>query len=195
MSDSLQPRPLARFFCLAAILVLSIGFSCGCADQPSVAVVQEDPAGEFEWGMTRLQRALRLFRPSGVDGLNVTERKVEYELIPPDDQNSNYTARVTIVSETSFLHGKRLLQKEEKSAAQAALEFEDPLAEETDEYRKLIELPGTGPQAPAVAPTRIEPRSLDSKTVFELAYVQGHWKLTQTPEKKHEQLWFEYAFD
>jgi len=199
-SVSQRPSSLCRLFCLAVTLLFGSGFSSGCggskADPPSTAVVHEDPAGEFEWGMTRLKRALRLFRPSGGDGLSV-KRKVEHELIPPNDKNAHFTARVTVFSKASFLHAKRKPKENKKpdAAQNEKSAFEDPLAEKDDEFSKYIDIPGTGPQESIGRAIQIKPRQLDSKSVFDLAYVDGHWKLTKTPEKKYEQLWFDYAFE
>jgi len=177
-------------------MVVVLGFNSGCGESntaPQPAVIVEDPVGEFEWGMTRLERALRLFRPSAVGGLSISEREMTHELIPPNDKNSNYTALVTIVSKASFLHGKRLKKKKETSeASKNESKIDDPLSEQ-DDYSKFIDIPGTGSR-PVDTP-KLETRSLDSTTVFELAYLEGHWKLTKQPEKKHEQIWFEYAFD
>ena len=106
----------------------------GC-EKPSVnekpsATSLEDPVEEFEWGMRRLKRALRLFRPSAAEGL-ATKRNVEYELIPPEGKQSNYTARVTVTSATSYLHGKRI-KLDKKSATAEKSKAKDPNADAID---------------------------------------------------------------
>ena len=176
--------------CLAAIQI----FVPGCdssAKQPSV-VVKEAPIEEFEWGMTLLKRILRLSRPKGVEGINVTNREIQHELFPPSDKNPNYTAVVTVVSKTNFLPGKFAREKQETPEAAKEFTIDDPLAEK-DDYSEYIKIAGTGPGTKPRA--RIETRSLDNKSVFEMTYLDGHWKLDKQPAKKHEQLWFEYAFD
>ena len=183
------------YFCLVAILVPVLGCG-GESDQSSVAVALEDPVGEFEWGMTRLERALRIFRPSSGGGLNVTGREVVHELIPPSDNQPNYTALVTVTTKSSYLHAKRSIKKDMKSGAtQKETEMDDLLADNTGELSKFIDVPGAGPQVASVPATKIEPRRLESQVVFEMVYLQGHWKLAAKPEEKHAQLWFEYAFD
>ena len=201
MPRSLQPTRSAKapgsrwwrasFYCLAAILTLALGCESH-TKQPSAAVVQEAPVKKFEWGMTLLKRVLRKSRPNGAEGLSVTGREVEYELIPPNDKNPNYTAVVTVVSKTSFLHGKPTQKKKRESKAAKESEILDPLAEK-DDYTKFIDIAGTGPGTKPLS--RIETRSLHSKSVFEMTYTNGRWKLNKQPEKKYEQLWFEYAFD
>jgi len=173
--------------------------STGCEETKTAAEIAKDradPEGEFEWGMERLKRALRDFSPSGADGVKVTDRKVEHKFFPPDKEHPNYRARVTITTETAFLHDKRGPKEAEAEPKEdEEPKIDDPLNDPEDEYSKVLDGAGTGPAGgnkPAVA---IEPRILESETVFELAYLDGKWKLTKQPEKKHEQLWFEYAFD
>ncbi len=189
-----RPSLFVDSFCLVMAMLLAIGCGGTNSNQQQEEVTQEDPEGEFEWGMTRLKRALRLSRPGISDGL-VTKRDVEYELIPPSGKNSNYSARVTVVSATSFLHGKRKIKKKEKEeTAKEEPKLDDPLANKED-FAEYLDIPGTGSRTPAVATAPIDTRSLDSKSVFEMVYTEGKWKLTQQPKLKHEQLWFEYAFE
>ena len=168
---------------------------CGSpAPSEQQAETKTDPEGEFEWGMRRLDRALRVFKPSGVNGMSVT-RELNHKLFPPGDQNPNYTAHVTVSSKTLFLHAKRIRKANENPSAnqQEKSEIEDPYAEKLT-VPDLVDIPGTGSQAPVAAPTRIEPRTIESETLFELVYSEGRWKLSNQPELEHEQLWFEYAF-
>ncbi len=200
ISDRQRPYSFVRFFCLAAIMLPGLGFGIGCggssADQSSSSVVQDDAVGDFEWGMKRLKRALRNFRPSGDGGFFVTDRNVEDELIPPNEKTPYYTARVTVTSKGSFMHAKRGPKKEKPEAEQdEESKIEDPLAEKDDDLSKYLDIPGTGSRSSSGGAVSVGPRELDIKSVFELAYIEGHWKLTKTPEKKYQQLWFEYAFD
>ncbi|MGI9430107.1 MAG: hypothetical protein ACR2NM_15715 [Bythopirellula sp.] len=182
------------YLSLATTLVLGLGCGDSQTEPLQTTGVQADPGGEFEWAMTRLERALRLFRPNSAEGL-VTKRDLKYEWFPPTDATPNFTARVTVVSETSFLHGRReRVEKEEKPSEKKAAKLDDPLAPKEDGYAEFVDIPGVGPGAPSAPPTRISTRSLDEESVFEMAYVDGKWELTEQPKLKHEQLWFEYAF-
>ena len=184
---------IGRHFFLATMLVTAVGCSDNKSDSRQTVGDQQDPEGEFEWAMTRLERALRQSRPTSTEGL-VTTRDLEYELFPPSDAKPKYTARVTVVSETSFLHGQReSIKKEEKKPEEKAPKLDDPIAPKEDEYAEFVDIPGVGPGAPPVAPTKIDTRRVDAKSVFELEYVEGTWRLAEAPEQKHEQLWFEYA--
>lgn len=185
----------------AMLLLLGCLLAAGCGDSKAskqqTAVAQEDPQGEFEWGVTRLKRALRLFRPSSVDGLNIIEQKVDPKFFAPSDANSQYSAQITITTKTAFLHGKRPTKKSNKKddPSDDSSGIDDPLAEQFEDEGKLLDLPGIGPQAPVTISPRVETRSLENETVFDMVYVDGYWKLTKQPELKHEQLWFEYAFE
>ncbi len=193
---------LLRFAGISSMLagsLLGVSLLLGCGgsgdEAPASTVVQEDPKGEFEWGMKRLDRALKLFRPGGSEGLRVTDRKLDYQVFPPDANHDHYTARVTVMTEAAFLHGKRKLDEEAVAAKpEEGPKIDDPLDDKTDELNKLVDLPGAGPQAPASAPARIETRSLENTSVFELAYLDSRWQLTEKPELKHEESWFDYAF-
>jgi len=191
-------RSSLGFFFLGLPLMALLALGCGSptTSEQQANVVKEDPEGEFQWGIHRLERALRVFRPSSADGLNVTDRNLDHELFPPSDANATYTARVTITTEASFLHAKRQLRKGERpsSTDRKGLEIEDPLAEKS-EVTEFIDIPGTGTNIPAVAAVRIKPRTIENKTVFDLVYRKGRWKLKEQPELDHEQMWFEYAFD
>ena len=210
MAASRRALWLAGGVCLATMLASALG----CGNNPSkpsqTAKVQQDPEGEFEWAMTRLERALRLNRPTSAKGI-VTKRELEHELFPPSEVEPNYTARVTIFSKASFLHGRREVAKKEKEQPEPEpVPLDDPIAPKDDKYVDFVEIPHTGPGAPPVAPPKIETRSLDSKTVAELTYAEGTWELTdlklftltaegaweltEQPELKHQQLWFDYAF-
>ncbi len=171
-------------------------FALGCGGsnatpEPTVA----GPVAKFKFGLERLERALR-FQPSSANGIQVTKRNLDHEIFPPDDAHANYRARVTIVMESVYLHGKRSAKEDEESEEKAKeSEIDDPLADKSVELTKLLEFPRAGPRVPAAVSPKIETRSIKNESVFELAYVEEHWQLTTKPEKKSEQLWFEYAFD
>lgn len=182
-------------FAFFLILAATLGCSNQDANKESLAVVEEDPEGEFAWGMERLERTLRLHRPTGAEGI-ITTSTLEHELTPPDDDNPRYTARVTILTKSSFMHGRREFKKEIKQIKERkALEFEDLLdSKKKDEPIEIVDIPGAGPQASTEFVPSVESRSLDKKTVFDLVYRDGRWQLTKQPELKHELLWFKYAF-
>ncbi len=146
--------------------------------------------------MKRLERALRLSRPSTADGM-FTQRSMDYEVIAPNGTTSYYTAKVTITTETEFIHGKRKPKNniaEKKPESQNEAGFEDLLAEESEAAENLTEVPGTDPNAPKAFASAVEPRTMESKAEFELAYLDEKWQLQTKPEHKYEQLWFKYAF-
>ena len=181
---------------LLTCLILSALPLVGCGDTSASSRAEQaadDPVAKFEWGMQRLERAVLDFRPTVSDGVSITERKVSHELFPPGTKADHYTAVVTVTTEAEFLHDIRKKDDKEEKAEEKKeeLEIDDPLE---DKDAKLIDIPGAGPEVPAAA-AQIEPRSLDSETVFELAFLDGAWKLTSEPEEKYEQLWFEYAFE
>lgn len=200
-----MPRPIARdhstllpiatkFGCLLLTLLVCIGCGGSSAKQKETSLAKQTPEAQFEWGMERLDRALRMSKPSSADGL-YTERKLSHELIPPNGENQQYTATVTITTEAEFIHGRRKTEKKDKEEKEVEqnTEYKDP-REQSAEVEKLIDFPGAGPKAPTAPAPIIESRSLDNETVFNLAYVDQQWKLTNEPEHKYEKLWFEYAF-
>lgn len=172
----------------------------GCGESSSKspkqqAAAETDPNAEFEWGMQRLDRALRLSRPSTSDGL-FTERKMSYEVFKPSGDTDHHTAKVTITTESEFIHGKRKVDKKEasKTDQKNELNYEDPREDKSGEVQELVDFPGVGPKAPKASAPSIEPRSLENQVVFDLAYLDEQWQLQTEPEHTYEQLWFEYAF-
>jgi len=179
-----------------------LGFAtvgCNESSEPTPAtstVAKQDPAAEFEWGVTRLRRALRLFRPSSSNGINITEQTVDTKLTSPDETTPNYTAAITVTTETSFLHGRRSAPTAaaKKGSAEELSALEDPIADDFDSA-DLLAQSGIGAKGPSGITPRLETRNFENKTVFDMIYVSGKWQLTKQPELKHEQLWFEYAFE
>ncbi len=185
---------IAVFF-LPLFLVANLGCGDSAAKRQAVAVA--DPEGDFEFGMQRLENALWRFQPSSVGGVRITKRKLDYELFPPTDEKPDFTARVKIVTKASFLHEKRIIAKEAiaKAPKDKNAEIDNPLAEQEAEMAELAPVPGVGPQAPSVSSVKIEPRVLESESVFEMVFVGGRWELTEQPELEVEQLLFQYAFN
>ncbi len=185
-----------NYACLYCVAILLLASGCGeSADSESSSVLQADPIREFEWGMTRLKRTVRISRPSGADGILVVDRKLKHKVFPPNDAQPNYTARVTIATETVLLQGRRKGKEKKIAAPTKESTIKDPLADQFEEHRKFIDIPGSGPQASTVASPILETRSIESKSVFELEYIEKHWQLTEVPKVEYEKLWFEYAFD
>lgn len=192
---------------VSCLAIAALAFVPGCDEvsnsaQPASqqsAQAGPDPVGDFEWGIERLERALRVFRPRGGDGVAVTERKVEHELFPPHDTVDHYTARIVVTSETAFIHGQRAmeekLQSQEKQEQSLQEDVEALLDRKDDESAKMIDLKNVGPQAPDAPAADVDTRSVDNRTVFELAFLDGRWKLTNEPKFEYEKEWFKYAFE
>lgn len=194
---SAKPRKASlHAFCLAfAITSFLAGCGVSSEKQQQAADAKQTPQAEFEWGMERLDRALQMSKPSSADGL-FTKRKMTHELFPPDENNESFTAKVTITTESSFIHGKRKVTKADnsKTASDGEPEIFDPLADKSEELNKVVDIPGVGADAQRGATATVETRSLDKEAVFDMAYLDDKWKLISEPEHKYEQLWFEYAF-
>lgn len=185
-----------------SLLILVTFLFSGCdkssssPSNESVAAPQVDPKAEFEWGMKRLERMLKRTRPSTADGL-YTERKMAYELFPPDDAQEQYSAVVTISTESEFIHGKRNIGKkkdEKKSEDAAKPKFEDPNDADSRLVDEAFDIPGMGPKAPKTTAPPIETRTIETDQVFELIYRDQQWQLKSPPEEELGKRWFEYAF-
>jgi hypothetical protein len=153
--------------------------------------------------MQRLERAVLDFRPSQRSGLQIGRPKVSHELFPPDATRPHYKARVTIESETAYIHDRPLLASEREKKRQERLEREkaqrkfeqqseiaDPLAEKFMEQMEEIAAAPRTLRAPEVV---IENQQASERKVYDLAYLKGQWELQTEPETDHERLWFEYA--
>ncbi len=202
---------MVRLYCLTVAVMLSFG--CGKSQPvvPSAPIQRDSSVGQFEYAMQRLERAVLEFLPSRRAGLHVGKRKVSYELFPPDATRSHYTARVTIESETIYVHNqpfqgnnkeKERQERAERRRVQRSLEqqseFDDPLDESYDDplaekFMKQMEEIGAGPRVSLVPEATIDnPQTSDHK-IYDLAYLGGRWQLQTEPETDHERLWFEYA--
>jgi hypothetical protein len=193
---------------LALVLALSFGCEERKPDIPSERVDTSTPEGQFEWAMQKLERAVVEFQPSSVDGLRVGERRVSYEIFPPDDKRKHLSARVTIESEMVYVHempAKSLKeQREEQRRERARANFEqqvksnDPLeATEVDpleqKFLSQMEEMATESRGPRISEPVLETPELSDSKVYELAYLDSRWQLQTKPETDHERLWFEYA--
>ena len=194
---------MVRFYILTVAVMLSLGCEKSRPVGPSASPQRDSPASQFDWIMQRLERAVLDFRPSERAGLRMGRQKVSHELFPPDATRPNYTARVTIESETMYVHDKPLLASDREKERQELLnrekarrrleqqsDFSDPLAENFMDQMDEI---AAEPRLSAAPDVIIEnPKSSDRK-VYDLAYLKGRWQLQTEPETDHERLWFEYA--
>ncbi len=202
---------MIKLYCLTVAVMLSLGCEESRPAVPFASAQKDSPAGQFDYVMLRLKRAVLDFLPSRRAGLHVGKREVSYELFPPDATRSHYTARVTIESETVYVHNqpfqrvdkeKERQEKLERSKAQRKIEqqseFDDPLGESyndplAEKFLEQMEEIGAGPRVPLVPEATIDnPQTSDRKT-YDLAYLGGRWQLQTEPETDHERLWFDYA--
>ena len=192
-----------RIFCITVAVLFLVGCEKSRPVATPASVERNTPEGQFNWIMQRLERAVLDFRPSQRAGLKIGKPKINHEIFPPDDKNSYYTARVTIESETIYVHDKpllgadrekkrqgRLKQERERRKIEQESEIDDPLAEK---FMQQMEEIAAKPRTPTVPDATIDnPRATDLK-VYDLAYLQGQWELRSEPETDHERLWFQYA--
>ena len=180
---------------LAILLISGCDKSSSSPTNEAVSAPQVDPKEQFEWGIRRLERMLKRTRPSTADGL-YTERKMTYELFAPDGAQEQYSAVVTISTESEFIHGKRNIgKKDEKKSEEAAKpKFEDPNDADSRLVDEAFDIPGMGPKAPKTTAPPIETRTIETEQVFELIYRDQQWQLKSPPEEELGKRWFEYAF-
>lgn len=197
--------------CRVWSLLALIGLLPGCSERAPVIqserIDTSTPVGQFEWAMTKLERAVIEFQPSAADGLQVGERKVSYEVFPPSTDVDHYTARVVIESETLYVHDEPLedleKQREERRRARAREDFSKQV--ETEESAALEDLDpldkrfvaqmediATKPRPRMPEPILETPQMSDRK-VYQLAYRDDRWQLESETDSDHERLWFEYA--
>ncbi len=196
---------MVKLYCLTVVVMLSLGCGKSRPAVPFAPIPKNSPAGKFDYAMQRLKRAVQDFLPSRRAGLHIGKREVSYELFPPDATRSHYTARVTIESETAYIHDqlfqtpdkeKKRQERLERRRVQKSLEqqseFDDPLAEKFMEQMEEI---GAGPRVPLVPEATIDNPRTSDRTVYDLAYLDGRWPLQTEPETDHERLWFNYALE
>ena len=168
----------------------------------------DNPAeASFEWAMERLQHAIEMSEPPSSLGIR-SKRDIDSKLIPPNKENSNYTATVTITTKTVYNPGRltspRELQEKEQEhkKQQAAIEKakrdvfalpgEDPITGTTTIDDQL----GQVEQEEYEVPNPVVPKQeLELKEEFNLEYVDGVWKQLNRAEEEHIQLWFDYALE
>ena len=198
---SITPKSHPLIVAIVCTLLFSIGLP-GCSNSEPNQTVEPsktpDPKAEFEWVVKRLEHALETFSPSGSMGLRA-KRELSYELFPPSDSHSEYKARVIITSKTFYKPEYKSLQeskpKEEPKAVDPdvydALLGQDPLYDPLDnpeEFRTEL-----GVKEPLVPRTPVPAPRIDDQQVFELVHNDGKWRLTEQPESKSAQNWFNYA--
>jgi len=196
-------KPSARLGLILSLLCALVPtlFGVGCESSRSDVDSKQldDPIKEdFDWAMVRLRRAIETFTPSANLGLSI-KRKFSYELIPPDSTQPLYTARVVVDSKMAY-KPRRFSPATEDALASAPKAADSAFAEELLAKRENdpTGLLGDFATGPAPKATVIEPLvdapSAEERTVYELVYRDDRWQLETEPESKHEQMWFEYAF-
>jgi hypothetical protein len=198
---------MIRLICLMLAMLLPLGCGDSRTNLPTERIDTSTPAGQFEWAMQKLKRAVIEFQPSRQDGLQVGKRKVSYELFPPDDVKKDLTARVTIESETVYVHDEPLEEAEEieeRRRKRAREDFrqqvqpDDPFHEENldplqQKFLSQMEDLAAKRRTPTVPTPVLDHPEMSVRKVYDLAYLDGSWQLQTKPETDHERLWFEYA--
>jgi hypothetical protein len=189
----------SRFLPALGLVLLSI---LGCDTSDSAALRAKKalpkPEAEFNWVIMRLEHALEMFRPSGL-GLQ-SKREMTYQLNPPNESQVNYTALVTISSKTFFrsdyLPPAKVIKKEKPefdyNAYGNILEDDplaDPLNNPSQEYAELAT------KKPVIASTPTPIPSIDEVENFELAHLEGKWRLITKTASDRAQNWFDYALE
>ncbi|WP_146448280.1 hypothetical protein [Bythopirellula polymerisocia] len=160
---------------------------------------------DFEWAMERLRHAIEMFLPPSSLGIRV-KREMDYELNPPDKDNSNYTADVTITTRTIYSAGRLTSPREQQKKEQERKEKQAAIEKAK---RDVFALPGEEPitgtttsdddlnkieQDTAEVPNPVVPQpELDYKDEIKLEYVNDKWKQLNRAKEEHVQLWFDYA--
>ncbi len=190
---------------LLATIVLTLPLGCGESRPagPNTKINNSSPEGQFDWVIQRLERVVLDSHPSPQSGLKVGNRKVSYELFPPDETRPNYTAQVTIVSTMKYVHDgllgtadkeKQRQERQERRRIEKSMEerpeYEDPLAEK---FMTQMEELADESSMKVVPEASVKSPEMTERNVYELAYRSGRWELTTEPETDHERLWFEYA--
>lgn len=163
----------------------------GCDGSGTAETKKRTPAEiakiDFDYTMERLQQALDTSGSAAHLNLRV-KHELKYELVPPDTTRSNFTARVTIKSRSDYIPEKPYAPAEEKAKQENpseliedSLKSSDNLDFETRQQKPLVATP------PAKLP------SVEEVKEFEMAYLDGRWKLQTEPDSELEQMWFDYA--
>ena len=194
---------------LLLILIL-VCFACGCSDKPKSPValrVRTDTAeGQFKWIVQKLEHAVLDFSSTRRSGLTIYKRKVDSELIPPADGVDHYRGRITISYEAKYIPEETpaLFDKEKQSEKRreemkkmeqyAGLDDEDkpydPLAQRFQSEMEDLAAKGGKPLG---QPNTVETPKLKNAKVYELAHLDGRWKLMTDLDSNSEKNWFAYA--
>lgn len=181
---------LAPFFLAIALAVLGLGCEPTPIAVPPAPPIST-PQSKLEWAMERLERALEEFQPPQSVGLRM-KRSMAYEFIPVDPAHPHPTALVTIESKTMYLPDEPV-QQEDKQEEEEEPAFEpiiDP--EEEDNGLPPLRVPKVRVQEPLTAAPSPSP-SIESRTTYELNFIDDRWQLQSEVESESERNWFEYA--
>jgi hypothetical protein len=162
---------------LLSALTAIAAFAAGCdrapRQPPPIAITT--PEGKLDLIMDRVESAFAEVEQSDSLGV-VSQRRFDYEIIPPQDEAEPYRAKVTIES-TAALSRKQAQKLALQKAAEAA-------KEETDEKK--------APPAPSTA-TLVRASETRSTETVELVYRGERWELVTPPAGEPERIAFDYA--
>jgi hypothetical protein len=192
---------------LGACVLAACSGMVGCdpeMPQPPPRQSTNPAEDSFHWAMDRMNHAMEMFRPSSGLGLHV-KRTLTHNLIPPGDGRPNYTATVTVSTNSMFDHGQIPTAKERKQAkedktreAAKKLGLQDPFGPMDEDPATVDPLaipePGSATlNKKDVADPPIPAQRLTEKKVYRLEYIENQWKLLNKDMEEHEQMWFDYA--
>ena len=183
------------------IIVMTVSLlvqTSGCDNSGAVQTTVADPKADLDWVMKRLDHVLQPGGQGGAQGIRVLDRDLQYELIPPRDEQTQHTAHVTVTTKTTFLPQPSTEPKQDKKPkdkTELPFEINDPLAPKPEDTAEILDLPGIGPQIDNAKPAAVEPKVLETISEFDLIYRDDRWQLTKQPELEHERYWFEYALN
>lgn len=194
-------------FLLAACMLSSFLGLAGChpeMPQPPARQSTNPAEDSFYWAMERMDRGMELFRPPSGLGLHV-KRKVSHKVLPPSDGRANYTATVTIETNSMYDHGPIPTAKERKKAKEdkaretaKRMGLDDPFGPVDKDPATVdpLALPEPGSATLGeedVADPPIAAQQLSEKKEYQLEYIENQWKLQNADMEEHEKMWFDYA--
>ncbi len=173
MHNADTPRPgrvSARAAACFPLLLLVCVSACDTASvSPAAEKPRPKPEDRLEMVLQRLERALLDFRPSGADGLK-TRSELSYEFVPASSESEDPRAVITILTDTLYRGGVGAPDPEPKKDKEPDPDDAGPAGD-----------------------IRALPVTQKEKTQHELVFRQGAWQLDSKPEKRYEEIWFEYA--
>jgi hypothetical protein len=186
-----------------ALLMLALGFCMGCGPEmptPPPKVFGSSAEEDFDWAMTRMKHAFKMFRPSSSDGLSM-KRELDYELIPPSKEQAKYTARVTIATRAVFradLPSAEAKKRRAEANKEEKVKLDNPfkIPNETGAEEGVIpvpEVPLAELNDPEIAEPQIPTQQLKEKKDFFLEYASDRWELTTPELEENERMLFDYA--